>query len=88
MRVTSSSKTSRERVRTYRERLRAKGLRPVTFWLPDPQSAAFLAQARTEARAVSQARDAAEVMAFIADLQDWPADEEIFWREPDQSQAP
>ncbi len=75
-------RTSRERMRAYRDRLRAQGLRPVTFWLPDTSTAEFLERAEKEARAVAVADDEAEIMAFIESVQDWPADEEAFWTTP------
>jgi hypothetical protein len=43
--------SSRERVRKHREELRAKGLRPVTRWVPDTRSAEFQAEYRRQALA-------------------------------------
>lgn len=70
-----SSKSSRERVRAHRARLRAQGLRPVTYWLPDTSSPEFLEQARRDSIAVSNAPDAEEVLQFIAETMDWPPDD-------------
>ena len=78
----SPKRTSRERMRAYRDRLRAQGLRPVTYWLPDTSTADFLARAEKEALAVAAADDEAEIMAFIESVQDWPADEKVFWTRP------
>ena len=36
---------TRDRVRAHRERLRAKGLRPLQIWVPDVASPAFAAEA-------------------------------------------
>ncbi len=49
--ATSGSESTRHRVRKHREELRAKGLRPVTRWVPDTRSAEFQAEYRREALA-------------------------------------
>jgi hypothetical protein len=38
-------KSSRAKVRTQRERLRAQGLRPIQIWVPDVRSSAFQREA-------------------------------------------
>jgi hypothetical protein len=38
-------KTARDKARAYRARMRAKGLKPVQFWLPDVNSPEFIAEA-------------------------------------------
>ena len=40
-----TKRKSREKARTYRERMRAKGLRPVQLWLPDTRSPEFARRA-------------------------------------------
>lgn len=45
--------TGAERVARRRAALRAQGLRPRTFWLPDPNSEAFKEQARREVEALN-----------------------------------
>ncbi len=42
---TNSKHGSRDKVRAYRARMRARGLRPIQIWVPDTRTAAF----RTEA---------------------------------------
>jgi hypothetical protein len=63
--------------------MEAKGLRPVTFWLPDTSTAEFREQAEREAIAVASADEEAEINAFIEAVVDWPPDEEVFWNEPE-----
>lgn len=46
----------RRNVRSHRQRLRAKGLRPVQLWLPDLRQAAAQEQARCQSRAVAWSR--------------------------------
>ena len=38
-------KSSRDKVKAYRERLRRQGLRPIQIWVPDVRSPAFRAEA-------------------------------------------
>jgi len=73
--ASASSKTSRERVRAHRAKLRAQGLRPVTLWLPDTTSPEFIEQARRDSLAVANAADREDVAAFIESVQAWPPDE-------------
>ena len=72
--TTSSSKTatSRDRVRAYRERMRAQGMRQVTFWVPDVRSPAFLEQARRESLAIARSPMADDDQAFIDSISEWP----------------
>jgi Protein of unknown function (DUF3018) len=65
---------SREKVRAYRARLRAQGLRPVQMWVPDTRSAAFAAEAHWQALAVAASPDAEADQAFVdAVSEPWPA---------------
>ena len=54
-----------KRVRSYRERLRAQGLRPVQIWVPDVRSPEFAAEAHRQAAAVAASEHAADDQAFI-----------------------
>ena len=65
MPASSPPKSSREKVREHRERLREQGLRPVQFWVPDTRSAAFRAEAHRQSLAVAQSRGEANDQAFI-----------------------
>jgi hypothetical protein len=57
--------STRDRVRTYRERLRSKGLRPLQIWVPDVRSPAFAAEAHRQSLAVAKSRMSAEDIAFV-----------------------
>ena len=59
------SSSVRERVRSYRDRLRAQGLRPIQIWVPDVRSKSFARQAHRQAAAVAASTRAAEDQAFI-----------------------
>ena len=64
MAVSRKSQVS-ERVRDYRARLRAQGLRPVQIWVPDVRSPEFAAEAHRQALAVSSSGHAVDDQAFI-----------------------
>ena len=59
------NRSSRERVRAYRERMRARGLRPVQIWVPDTRTAAFRAEAHRQSLAVAQSALAERDQDFI-----------------------
>jgi hypothetical protein len=55
----------RDRVRSYRERLRKQGLRPIQIWVPDVRSPSFVAEAHRQSAAVAGSRFAREDQQFI-----------------------
>jgi hypothetical protein len=58
---------------TYRQRMRAAGLRPVQIWVPDTRAPDFADKCRRQARAVSASDPAGdEIMEFIARVYEWP----------------
>jgi hypothetical protein len=59
------SKSSREKVRAHRERLRQQGLRPIQIWVPDVRSRAFKAEAHRQSLAVAESRHEREDQEFI-----------------------
>jgi len=65
---------SRDKVRAYRDRMRAQGLRPVQILVPDTRSAAFRDEAHRQSLAVATGAQSAEDQAFIdaiSELGDW-----------------
>lgn len=63
--ATSKSKTTRDKVRAHRERLRAQGLRPIQIWVPDVRARAFRDQARRQSRAVAASSHARDDQSFV-----------------------
>ncbi|RJF88081.1 DUF3018 family protein [Oleomonas cavernae] len=61
----TSRKTTREKVKAYRERLRAQGLRPVQIWVPDVRSPEFIAEARRQSILAAQSPHAEDDQAFV-----------------------
>ncbi len=55
----SHSKTTR-----HRERMRAAGLRPVQFWVPDTRTPEFAALVREQCRSLKGTPEEAEVLRF------------------------
>jgi hypothetical protein len=53
------------RVRDYRARLRAQGLRPIQIWVPDVRSPEFFTQAHVQSVAVASSGHAPDDQAFI-----------------------
>jgi hypothetical protein len=58
-------KSSRDKVRAHRERLRKQGLRPIQIWVPDVRARSFKAEASRQAAAVAASEAAAVDQAFI-----------------------
>jgi hypothetical protein len=58
-------RSSRDKVRAHRERLRKQGLRPIQIWVPDVRARSFKAEAHRQAAAVAASELAAEDQAFI-----------------------
>lgn len=59
------SKSSRNKVRAHRRRLRQQGLRPIQIWVPDMRSPSFAAEARRQSLAVARSARAREDQDFI-----------------------
>ena len=69
-RAKARPRTSRDKVRTHRERLRAQGMRPIQIWVPDTRSPAFKAQAHRQSLAVARSPHAREDQDFIDAVSD------------------
>src|SRR5277367_5869398 len=63
-------KSSRDKVRAHRERLRAQGLRPIQIWVPDVRSPEFAAEAHRQSLLVAQSEQEKDDLAFIESLFD------------------
>jgi hypothetical protein len=66
----SKRRATREKVKSYRARMRAKGLRLVQIWVPDTRSPRFLAEARRQGRAVANSALEHEDQASIDAVSD------------------
>jgi len=70
MRARPRPKSSRDKVRAHRKRLRKLGLRPIQIWVPDMRSPAFRSEARRQSLAVAKSPHANEDQAFIDAVSD------------------
>jgi antidote-toxin recognition MazE-like antitoxin len=64
----SGARSSRDRVRVHRAKLRKQGLRPIQIWVPDVHSEGFKADVRRQCLAISNSPQEREDMAFIESL--------------------
>ncbi len=63
---------AKDKMRHYRARLKAQGLRPVQIWLPDTRTPEFIAEARRQSQLASRNRTLeTETAAFIDAVVDW-----------------
>jgi hypothetical protein len=58
-------RSSRDKVRLHRERLRAQGLRPVQIWVPDVRARSFVSAARKQSKVVAAGKLAKTDQRFI-----------------------
>jgi hypothetical protein len=70
MTTANRSKSSRDKVRAHRDRLRQQGLRPIQIWVPDVRSPDFAAEAHRQSLAVAHSTHADEDQAFIDSVSD------------------
>lgn len=69
-------KTSRDKVRAHRARLRAQGLRPIQIWVPDTSTPEFAELAHRESLAIANSPSEADDQAFIDSVSSlWEEDE-------------
>ena len=61
---------TRDKVRAYRERMRARGLRTVQIWVPDTRTAEFRKEAHRQSLAVANSQHAREDQDFIDAVSD------------------
>jgi hypothetical protein len=69
----SRSKSTRNKVRAHRRRLRQQGMRPIQIWVPDMRSPSFAAEARRQSLAVARSLHAKEDQEFIDAISEGPA---------------
>lgn len=58
-------RSTRDRVRQHRERLRQQGLRPVQIWVPDVRAPEFVTEAHRQSLAVAMSAEEADDQAFV-----------------------
>ena len=66
-----STNTHSERHCAYRERLKARGLRPLVRWVPDTRRPGFAAEIKRQLALVEADRDDREALDLIKAAADW-----------------
>ena len=67
---TKRRQNSRDKVRSYRQRMRDRGLRPIQIWVPDTRTASFRTEAHRQSLAVARSAREREDQAFIDAITD------------------
>ena len=67
-------KSSRDKVRAHRARLRQEGLRPIQIWVPDVRSKTFAREAHRQSRAVANSRHAKADQVFVDAISAWDSE--------------
>ncbi|HEX8814919.1 MAG TPA: antitoxin MazE family protein [Terriglobales bacterium] len=66
----SQPKSSRDKVRAHRKRLREQGLRPIQMWVPDVRSPEFAAEARRQSLLAANSPYEKEDQDFVDSIAD------------------
>jgi hypothetical protein len=65
-------KSSAEKVRTHRAKLRKMGLRPVQIWIPDVNSPEYKREAHRQSLLVARSPQERDDQAFVDAISEWP----------------
>ena len=63
--MAEKKKSSRDKVRAYRERMRKQGLRPIQIWVPDVRTPEFGLEAHRQSVAVARSPQSDDDQAFV-----------------------
>jgi hypothetical protein len=69
--MATTTKSSRDKVRAHRARMKKKGMRLMQMWVPDTRSEAFRRQAHRESLAIANSPHEAEDQAFVDAVSVW-----------------
>jgi len=61
---------SAQKMRNYRNRMKAAGLRPIQLWVPDIRSQKIVAEIRRQSIRVSSATEEPRIMDFVESVMD------------------
>ncbi len=71
MATRTKRKSSRDKVRAHREKLRRQGLRPIQIWVPDVRLPEVAAEAHRQSLVIANSPHAKEDQDFIDAISDW-----------------
>jgi hypothetical protein len=66
-----SPRSSRDKVRAHRAKLRKQGLRPIQIWVPDVHAEEFKKEARRQSLAIANSAQEKEDQEWIESLMGW-----------------
>ena len=69
---TATRRTSRDKVRAHRARMKKKGMRLLQMWVPDTRSKRFRRQAHLDSLAIANSSHEADEQAFVDAISIWP----------------
>ena len=67
---TDKKRETQKKVQASRDRMRARGLRPIQIWVPDTRTSAFRIEAHRQSAAVAASTHEREDQAFIDGIGD------------------
>jgi hypothetical protein len=67
-------KSSRDKVRAYRARMRAQGFRQIQIWVPDTRTPEFKREAHRQSLMIARSEHEAEDQAFVDSISEWNDD--------------
>ena len=68
----TAKKDGQSKYARYRANKRAKGMKLLRIWVPDPNAPGFAEEVERQAKLLRGAPEEAEVLAFIEAVVDWP----------------
>lgn len=73
METQCSPLSAREAMRSYRARMKERGLRSIQIWIPDTRSQEVADEMRRQSLLVSQDEEESEVLDFLENVSAWDA---------------
>jgi len=70
MSTAKKKRSIRDKVQSWRERMRSRGLRPIQIWVPDTRTARFRTEAHRQSVAVANSTQASEDQDFVDAVSD------------------
>jgi hypothetical protein len=72
---TATRRSSRDKVRAHRARLKKKGMRLIQFWVPDTRTKAFRRRAHLDSLRIANSPHEADDQAYLDSISVWPEKE-------------
>ncbi|WP_028572183.1 antitoxin MazE family protein [Desulfonatronum lacustre] len=76
METQCSPLSAREAMRSYRARMKKRGMRSIQIWIPDTRSQEVADEMRRQSLLVSQSPEESDVLEFLENISAWDAPDE------------